>query len=506
MSNFTNHLGNWNPQLLREYRGRLKPRSIIAAIVLSAIAQILLMLSHLQDQPFQELTTQEKWLNLWTSMTWLVAYALFAIGSFYLVSDLTQEEQRGTLNFIRLSPYPAWKILLGKLLGVPVLPYLTIALAIPLHFVATIRAELPLTLFLSYYLLIFAGCIFLYSLAMLYGLAGGVQIGAINRQATASIAFTAIALFAFTPLFLAWNSSVIWQRMQTRFFMEQNPDNSLRWFYIQLADNIGAAHLFTLISLGIGTALIWSTLLRRFRQPRSTLLSKRQSYLILALLEAFFLGFLSEQIGFMRGVPVIFITGFSAILILILTLSICPRRQALLDWSRYQPHGWQSRIWMDKSPIAIATCIQISIAAVLVLPWLLLFNRTILDGLFDVTIAFLAVVNIVFIYSFLIQLIFASKIRNPLIWAIGVLIVGIAVPPAILSFLDWLPQSTDRSASTIWTFFGYPLWNYGDRIHLLFAAFGVVLQWILLAGLLLRFRLMLRRLNTSASQLINSTH
>lgn len=252
MSNFSTQLGNWNPQLLREYRGRLRSRSIIAAIALSAIAQILLMVVNLPDRAFTELTSQEKWLNLWTNMTWIIPYALFAIGSYYLVSDLTQEEQRGTLNFIRLTPYPSWKVLLGKLLGVPVLPYLTIALAIPLHLVATIQAELPLSLFFSYYLLLLAGCIFWYSVAMLYGLAGGVQVGVVNRQATTAIAFTALTLLVFTQLFMLWNISFIWGWISNQAFAFSGLD-VVTWFYIPLTNNVGFAHLFTLTILGIST-------------------------------------------------------------------------------------------------------------------------------------------------------------------------------------------------------------------------------------------------------------
>ncbi|MBD2091996.1 hypothetical protein H6F67_19295 [Microcoleus sp. FACHB-1515] len=122
-------------------------------------------------------------------------------------------------------------------------------------------------------------------------------------------------------------------------------------------------------------------------------------------------------------------------------------------------------------------------------------------------IAFLAVANILLIYGVLIQMIFASKNRNPLVWALGALIVAAGVPPTILSLLSWLPQRTGGAIfATAWTFFGYPLWNYNDRSHLLFAALGVVLQLVLLAGLLLKFRQTLRCLKVSASQPIETNY
>ncbi|NJK76806.1 MAG: ABC transporter permease [Microcoleus sp. SU_5_6] len=69
----------------------------------------------------------------------MLPYVVFSLGSYFIVSDLAEEQKRGTLNFIRLSPRPAWQILLGKLLGIPVLLYLSIAFAIPLHCFAGLR-------------------------------------------------------------------------------------------------------------------------------------------------------------------------------------------------------------------------------------------------------------------------------------------------------------------------------------------------------------------------------
>lgn len=513
MSNFTNQLGNWNPQLLREYRGRLKTRSLIAAVVLSAIAQILLMLFNLQDDYYgQGLTEAEKWLKLWTSMTWLIPYTLFTVGSYYLVSDLTQEEQRGTLNFIRLSPYPAWKILLGKLLGVPVLPYLTVALAIPLHIVATVRSNLPLSLMLSYYVLLLAGCVFCYSAAMLYGLIGGVQLGVINRQTTTAIAFTAIAFFAFSPLFVLWNIRTIWMWINNEAFGLIG-SGLISWFFILITNNVGFAHLFNLASLSIGTALIWSMLLRRFRQPRSTIMTKRQSYLILACLEVFMLGFFagikaesSERQAAVPFATFSFMAFFSVALILILILSICPRRQALLDWVRYPSRSSQSWIWADKSPIAIAILIQILIAAALLLPWAFVTGIT-QRYLLETILVFIAIANVLFIYGVLVQQILAAKIRNPLVWAIGALGAGLILPPTILILLglgftpayDPTPEVARRVA-TIWTFFGYPFWDYGDRNSLPFVALAILLQWFLLAFLLLRLRRSLQQLRAGQRQ------
>ena len=44
-------LGDWNPQLLRELKGRLKPRNLILAGVLSLLGQFLLFMSFLVRIP-----------------------------------------------------------------------------------------------------------------------------------------------------------------------------------------------------------------------------------------------------------------------------------------------------------------------------------------------------------------------------------------------------------------------------------------------------------------------
>lgn len=42
-STLLDRLGNWNPQLLRELKGRLKPRNVIITIALSLVSQLMLL-------------------------------------------------------------------------------------------------------------------------------------------------------------------------------------------------------------------------------------------------------------------------------------------------------------------------------------------------------------------------------------------------------------------------------------------------------------------------------
>jgi hypothetical protein len=51
-------LGNWNPQLLREIRGKLKLRNLIVAIGLSLLFQILPLLFYSQRIPNEDCYAQ----------------------------------------------------------------------------------------------------------------------------------------------------------------------------------------------------------------------------------------------------------------------------------------------------------------------------------------------------------------------------------------------------------------------------------------------------------------
>ena len=44
-------LGDWNPQLLREFKGRLSTRSILLTVALVAIVQVLWMMNYIQQIP-----------------------------------------------------------------------------------------------------------------------------------------------------------------------------------------------------------------------------------------------------------------------------------------------------------------------------------------------------------------------------------------------------------------------------------------------------------------------
>jgi hypothetical protein len=496
-STFLDSINAWNPQLVREWRGRLKARSVIAAIALSLIGQLLLCLGQFQSALSSGLMSQD-WRNLWQSLAWVFPYVLFSLGGYYIVSDITQEEKRGTLNFVRLSPRPGWQILLGKLLGVPMLPYIAVIAAVPLHLIAAIYGRVAPVLVVSYYVLLVIGCGFIYSLALLFGLLGSSASNLLNRQATTSISFGVLAFFFFSPMFMGWNMSVTWRRLSSLGDVANGLGVDVYWSFVALTSNSVLSHGFTVVNLLIATGLMWRVVLRRFRQPRATLVSKRQSYAIVAYVELLAIGFaLNPAFGMplsevVMAAAIALYTG-TVTLMVVLMFAIVPSRQALLDWSRYQSRGVMSWVWSDKSPMLLALVINLGLASALLIPWTLLSGISVQDRI-GALVSFVSVVMTILMAGLFTQIVFAKRVRNPVTWALGSLVLWLSVPAAIMGLLQLLPDRLGFMA-TFWTLFGYPFWHFENPLALAFTLVGMVLQALVIGMLALQLYQTLNQLH-----------
>ena len=487
-----NRIGNWNPQFLRECRGNLKPRNVVATLGISAIFQILLCFLIFQNsQAFPQQATP--WLDTGRFFTWALPYFLFIIGGYYIVSDLAQEEKKGTLNFIRLSPRPAREILLGKLLGVPMVPYLVVLSVIPLHALSLIQIAAPVSFILSYYSLLVVSTFFCYSLALLAGITRQLQ----PQKTSTAIAFSGLSLFLFAPLFMLWNTNISWLNIGDALglFNTGHALVSSQWLYVTISDHSLLAYGFTLVNLLIAIALVWCMLERLFHQPKTTFISKRLSYLLTAYVNVFVWGFFQHRDAMENWEPFIgaaVLYGVNFGLILLLLLALTPHRQQLFDWLNYPKINMATRVWADKSPAFTAIGINILIASLLVMPSLLLRNQTSLPPVY-LLIMPLSIVLSWLIYAALTQIIFTTQVRSPALWSAGTTLLLIIVPLSILGIF----QKGD-SLNPLWllyrTLFGYPFYDFTHYGFLAVVCLGVCLQGIILMALLMVLRRRLRRL------------
>jgi hypothetical protein len=530
--------GALNPQWFRELKGRLKPRNVWLTIGLSVMAQIILL------KIFTDLLPRDveysgnyalpngpadyikdaaghyvaNWANWWQDIfrliNWALPYAIMVPGVYLLTTDIQQEETRGTLNFVRLSPQSARTILLGKLLGVPILVYLGVATWLPLHLVTAIGAGgAALPFLVSYYLLIGVGSYVLFSVALLLGCLTKPQakFGAQLASGQALIAVM-LVIFVVTPLFLNWNVLTAWHSVahylwySTR-YLEDGGD-WLQWFYLSLQDP-WVAHAFTLTNLFMVSHWVWQALNRHFHTPNRTLLSKQQSYGLVAYAQILMLGFCvssywqgrrEDTIALLIALCLVNIGWFIALIML-----LSPARQTVMDWARYrhdrQADQGETRrrsllyelLWNDRSPALLAIAASLLLSSAILLPWILTFadrNHQIgamLGLVFNFTLLAL--------YAAIYQWVLLAKTPKRGALAVSTMFSAILIVPLVAA-MESVHTGTPSSLLLFSPFF----WVALEKTSGITIGLSLLAEWVALIGVGRQLTQTIRRLGASESQ------
>jgi hypothetical protein len=361
MLNLVDRLGDFNPQLLRELKGRLTGRSVLAVLSLSIVAQILLLLWFYTQLPIIENNYQSSVLNwswLWQRMERTlnigIAFLLMVTGTYFLLSDLQNEERQRTLDFVRLSPRSASSILLGKIFGVPILMYGAIASLLPLHLFVILKAGHPLSFFLSFYTLIAAGAYLIFSLTLLFGFFSKSMLKRSAQTLGVTILYVLFVAAIFVPGYLFWNTETVWKAL----LKPASTHDLWVWFGLPISQNATIAHLFMLVNIAILSGWIWQGLIRCFHQPHAMMLRKRQSYGLVFYLQVLILGLgivynyytrgdadIQRHSGAMANLGVMVLPVFLNLpIFLVLIAMLSPQRQAVMDWARYRWSVYYSMI------------------------------------------------------------------------------------------------------------------------------------------------------------------
>ncbi len=448
-----------NPQVFRELKGRLKQRYVILTLLGSLTTQLLVLLSFwsmlpttksLEEYPKQynpyctgsssgrsltclydalgnpQINWQTWWWDIFQVLSWALPGVLLVAGVYLLMGDLSKEERRGTLNFIRLTPQTSQTILLGKLLGVPAIPYLAVALVLPLHLMAAKSASVSLANLLSVYLLTGAACACACCAALLYALMG--------FQGWMGAVAVAVAYWSFYQV------------------LPETEHWHLQWFYLDSGHYYDFGLVVALLMLGAGTYWLWQATNRRFRNPAVTLLSKRQSYYMTLCFEVWLLGFaLRDSSEYSRPFYDLILLGFFNLLwFLVLIAAISPSRQTLLDWARYRRERvasakkfWSRSIfkdllWGEKSPALVAIVLNLLIAFVVVVPWVLSWESR--EDQFKGFATVLLGAMSALICAVIAQLLMLMKSQKRAVWAASAIAAVIVLPPLVLSVLQLYPE------------------------------------------------------------------
>ncbi|XWK91057.1 MAG: hypothetical protein U7127_13720 [Phormidium sp.] len=507
-SNLLDRIGNLNPQMWREIKGRLKPRNLIISVAISLITQFLIFQYFLTQLPGEPLPPEkstyptyntyctstrsyreflcvrdslgnfiinwETWnRDLFVCLSFIGIFSLLVAGTYMLINDLSQEERRGTLNFIRLSPQSNKNILIGKILGVPILLYLAILLVVPLHFWTGLSAQIPLVQILGFDFAVIACCIFFYSAALLYSLVSN-WLGGFQPWLGSGVVLGFLwlnYLLTYSPL----NTPFSWFRLLTPFdlipdvfessfylynYEYLNNAGKQQWYNLPIGETWAIILLFSLLNFTLWSYWIWQGLNRSFRNPSTTILSKGQSYLLTACFEVSLIGFTVP--GFVYDHQntrdwlfqnFIFLCCLNFLLFLGLIAILSPHRQVLHDWARYR-HQNQGKspikdlIFGEKSPALVAIAINLGIAIALISIWSLSSGAK-----FEYKTATLVSLGFAFtlmmLYAVLTQLLLFVRIKNNIIWAMGALSAAIFLPLIGLAVFQISPE---KELAFLWYF------------------------------------------------------
>jgi hypothetical protein len=525
--NLLDRIGDWNPQVFRELKGRLNPRNILITGVVSGFTQFAIFQYYRSALPTKDtqyssfcrgqstchkladasvdIDWQFWWFNIFQALNLIIVFTILIAGTYLVISDLAREEQRGTLNFLRLSPQSTESLLIGKIFGVPSLLYLSAAFAIPFYLWTGISAAIPLSQILLLSIVEIASCIFWFSAAFSAGMLSdfkNVSLGGFQ----AWLASGAVLLFLSTTFSLpltddSLHNSLVWLRLWNPLTLSQY------WFTASMSEFANGADIlglrdFQFFNLPIGNNdfilagvfiinytvwcyYIWIAINRRFRNPNSTALSKLQSYSLVACIQFISFGFTCQNLGLLNSniqklsAELNSNLGFSLFLIFLLDVGlvvwlmavILPQRQALLDWARYRHYyiaqgqvSGKNSLWKDlligeKSPAILAMAINLLIMMIFPVIMLILLIGVIVvigggfpasssnGGVFGIRELFIAFLSVGFacsltmIYTAIAQRMLFMKNAKRSLLAIATIGSLIFLPPMMLGLLGIFPTS-----------------------------------------------------------------
>lgn len=532
-----NQIGDWNPQLIREVRGRLRSSGLWLTLGGAILAQVLLMVVFYSLVPQKTwvdpvsryctgymtyegshefvcelnaagdliLNMQVWWQDLFRLLTWAVPL-IWLTGSVYiLIGDLVKERQQGTLNFVQLSPRSALSICVGKLLGVPILLHLLAGSFLPLHLLAAAWGQIDGSHLVWFYGGLLGVWGMLSAGAMLFALLGGSQpwLGTVAALLGIHPALWLIAFGLWRDEWKQWGWAVDRSAELVQF----------NWFGLPIGSTVWMAGLFVMISCGVALAWIGWTMIRRFEWGERTLLSKRSSYLLTLCLNLFGVGFVWSTLSPQGWIPshlppqdqVVVFSGVQIPFGLALILSLLPRRQAILDWIYYRRDRASSQpmtlirdlIWGENSPPILALGINLGIMLLIWLPLVMMEPLHLaLKG--EVSLGIMAIVPLWGIYGVSAQLLGLMRGGRP--WWPGAGIVGLLCVPFLVGAL-W--HEALGGSTGIWVFFVYGAGSvHVDHFPLPGTLIGMSLPWLVLGILIGVLVSRIRSLGRSEAQQI----
>ncbi|WP_310483427.1 hypothetical protein [Chamaesiphon sp. VAR_48_metabat_403] len=399
-------IGNWNPQLLRELTSRVNWRNLIVTGLLSiglqasflAYRSSLLPVDRVADSWVYQQYCQKTltpgcaaeakgilidWQEWWAHVAMgsgLIFVLMATVGAYFVASSFRQERELGTLDFLRLVPRRADTVLVGKLLGAPVLVYFAAICALPLQLYAVRAAQISILTVLAWDLAMVGWTVMCYLSAAIVTLRS-------NTLPILSAISTLVLSSVLVTICLRWYGKY--------------DRSTLQWYGIGL-DNHPPTFLILSGLTILGSYWLYRGLERSYQQPSSPILSRTQSYLWTLTYHLFLLGFcvvrkLIDRADFLDrpsdtkfahrlafdpslnaysgggsydgiygNLPPLFWSLLLFWMLLTIALML-PSVRSMTEWAQEQqlkPDRWQPMLWQDRSPAILAALVNIGIAIV----------------------------------------------------------------------------------------------------------------------------------------------
>lgn len=239
---------------------------------------------------------------------------------------------------------------------------------------------------------------------------------------------------------MAWNNLVLW----TPYLSPGSTPDRLDWFFLTLNRNPIVTHLFTFTNATIVIVLLWQILQRAFQNPTATLISKRQSYILVPYFVLLIIGFraISSSSNTPDGGNIELVEYLVPWIFIGLIFALSTVRQTWFEWicyrqdSRLETEGSSctqtSRtdlILGEKSPGLTAIGLNLVMVSGIIVMALVFpsFGTSSIDIVRNGS-GLILVIPLVINYALLVQWMLMLKTQKRSTWAIGSLCFAVGLP------------------------------------------------------------------------------
>lgn len=267
-----------NPEIIRHMRSRLRRGRLLGTLGLYLLFVLLMAYILFQTNSSANADATQQYAHvLYFVLLGIQYFASLVIGCVICAGSIVAERENQTYDFLRMLPIEPIKLIVGKLIGVPILIYLVLAVTLPLNIICAFLAGLPWSVVLTTYLiLIFAG-FFSHSLGLFYSaLAPKAQIS--NGGALFSLFI--LSMFLWTP-----GINFLHPMRYFEFFWEKKAIPPVGFFTLEMPAILMAVLIYSLFSAWFLVAIY-----RTLEYEHHRVFSKKQSVLFQGFVSLIALG------------------------------------------------------------------------------------------------------------------------------------------------------------------------------------------------------------------------